>query len=322
MPTLRPAVSTLPPFGLDRPYLEVTNQPAAIMQELPVPSPIPTKSPSTSPSDEPSGAPSSMPGGTPSSVPSFPPSSAPSLRRATSPPTVASSQNPTAYPTYVPSHFRSEPPTEHPTEAPSSGIATPEPSPRPSAKPTPLPSTLEPTEVPTSPSARPSSKPLSEASPPPTILGDIIYPDFRFQPWQDLDTTTRNLALQLGYDEQSWDHPGRNPLEDVSYSRVSVRFSPEYQSILGQLGFTTNSYDCWINHYRASSWDELTQRQIVGFYETLGWTRATWTSQNSRLQPDETESQNWNELTGEQRHAAEQLCYIQELWDQIPLPDW
>jgi hypothetical protein len=369
-PTRRPTVPTLLPLPgdeLDRPYLELTSPPIT-MQELPIPSPPPTKFPSSAPSDTPSSIPSDQPSSIPtfgpSSIPSAGPTQSPSVSQTQKPstlasttsPTVTSSHIPTASPSETPSHEVTEPPTketgssapsvdhtsgaptdnlssddfsappsEYHSEGPSSDHSSPEPSLQASVEPSSPPSvpasTMEPTDGRTeAPTSVPTDGPSIQTSSP-TILADIIYPEFRFQPWENLDVATQNLAIQLGYDASSWDEPGRNPLEDVTYRLVSGRVSPEAHYLLEQLGFTTNSWDCWVNHYEGSNWNELIQREAVGFYETLGWTRESWGSHDPTSWP-KTDRQRWHDLTGEQRLAAGQLCYAQELWDEIELSKW
>ena len=36
----------------------------------------------------------------------------------------------------------------------------------------------------------------------------------------------------------------------------------------------------------------------------------------------ETEDMYWDELSEEQRAAAEQVCFFSDLWDMNPIPTW
>lgn len=129
----------------------------------------------------------------------------------------------------------------------------------------------------------------------------------------------RVLAVSLGYDATKWDHPGTHDLEALSYRLIPTRLSVGLVQVLEQVGFSASSWDCCINHYIGNTWQELEQRGVASSYEVLGWNEGTWS--DHEFYP-ETERLFWHELSLDERHAAEQLCFTQELWDEIPIHRW
>lgn len=66
-------------------------------------------------------------------------------------------------------------------------------------------------------------------------------------------------------------------------------------------------------------WDELADYGILEAVETLGWTQSTWDGDG---RPAPSQDQNWDELTLEEKGAADQLCYFAETWDKSSLMVW
>jgi hypothetical protein len=151
---------------------------------------------------------------------------------------------------------------------------------------------------------------------------DVIpYPDFRYLLWQDVGQFTREKAAALGYNEDTWNSPGTNEIEWLSYETVELTFSGEVTNAIEDIGYTEISWDCWVNHYGDYNWLELEQAGLSDVYVALGWTLETWNSENEDSWPD-TDSKLWRELKVEERIAAGRLCYTPRLWDKIPIPDW
>jgi hypothetical protein len=155
----------------------------------------------------------------------------------------------------------------------------------------------------------------------PVSVGEIPYPDFRYVVWQDADEATREKATVMGYSESTWNSPGTNDIEWLSYGTVELTLGGEIAEAIQDLGFTETSWDCWVNHYGDYDWSELEDNGLRDVYIALGWDLETWQSENEDVWPD-SESKPWMDLTGDERIAAGRVCYTQELWDNIPIPAW
>lgn len=305
-PTQRPVLATIPPAFLpkDRPILGVSD-----------PTRSPTDSPTRAPTKSPTHRPTKRPTQPPTLAPTGSPTDSPTKRHTMPPtdmPTKYPTRSPTSAPTLPPTPALTMTPTSDPTHteslAPTAGPTLPLASPEPSSQPSAAVATPSPTPRPSVETGSPTMAPL-------------FYTDFRFQAWNDLSLADQSLALQAGYDNTSWDSPGRNPIENFLFSKLFEEAGEDVLSALSNLGFTTNSWDCWVNHYAGDSWEGLISRDKVEAYEVLGWTAETWASQDPFEWP-ESELKLWYELSADQRQAAEELCYMQELWDGISLDDW
>jgi hypothetical protein len=170
------------------------------------------------------------------------------------------------------------------------------------------------------PTIAPSSSPVTPAHPPlaPISIGDIPYPGFRFVAWRDAEPLTRALATVLGYSRSTWNIPGTNGIESLSYETIELTLDGEILEAINDLEFTEPGWDCWVNHYFDYDWVELEQLRISDAFVALGWDIETWVNENEDSSPD-TESKHWCELTVEERIAARRLCYNQELWDHTTL---
>lgn len=140
------------------------------------------------------------------------------------------------------------------------------------------------------------------------------YPTIRFVPWD------RNAALSaaetLGYNSTSWDNPGTNPIERLTYELIVVDSS--LSNALAELEIDKQSWDCYINHYRGYTWPELANA-FKNAYRALGWTHVSW---NQITDPPESERFEWDMLNSDQQGAAQTLCYFEKLWDSIPIYEW
>ena len=79
------------------------------------------------------------------------------------------------------------------------------------------------------------------------------YPTIRFVPWDKNEDLS--AAETLGYNSTSWDNPGMNPIERLTYELVVVDCS--LANALAELGIDQQSWDCYINHYRGYTWPDL-----------------------------------------------------------------
>ncbi len=67
----------------------------------------------------------------------------------------------------------------------------------------------------------------------------------------------------------------------------------------------------------SNTWDDLSWTDMNGaeqkLWAVLGWDASSWEEETDA--PDSSEEY-WEDLTDEQRDAAQQLGYTQELWDE------
>ncbi len=146
---------------------------------------------------------------------------------------------------------------------------------------------------------------------------DIEYPGYRFRPYNTLDEEAISLAFSLGYDEHSWNSVGTNPWEQDSYESIQSNAPLVIASIRG-LGFTADVWDCYMNHYRDYSWQELADDGVILFAILLGWNEDMWDTSTSPAM----EYMFWDDLTIGEQQAAVEFCFTKEQWDNIPLQDW
>ena len=140
------------------------------------------------------------------------------------------------------------------------------------------------------------------------------YPTLRFVPWDQ--TEALEAAEILGYNSTSWDNPGSNPIEKLTYEIVVQDSSSS--NALEELRIDELSWDCYINHFRGYTWPNLAN-EYKSAYQTLGWDHVSW---NQISDPPESENFAWDALDAEERNAASTLCYFEELWDSIPINEW
>ena len=141
-----------------------------------------------------------------------------------------------------------------------------------------------------------------------------VYPTIRFATWEQ--NKYKEAANILGYNSTSWNNPGTNPMESLTYEMIVI--DRANADALDELEIDKQSWDCYINHYRGYSWPDLTNT-YKNAYRTLGWTHVSW---NQISDPPESESIVWDVLNSDEQDAAKTLCYIEELWDSIPLYEW
>lgn len=149
----------------------------------------------------------------------------------------------------------------------------------------------------------------------------ILYPWFRYQPWEYLTPREKSLADLIGWDQTSW-NAGKS-LYDDSESDASLAFADltdEQRSNLMDLGFYEEQYDCWINHYEGYSWSDLQLYGLAGYFETFGFTADNFLGAQGSVAA--YQQADWNELSEAQKEAAYQLCWFEELWDEVPLTKW
>lgn len=144
----------------------------------------------------------------------------------------------------------------------------------------------------------------------------VPIPTYRFKVWNNLSTTISGHATTLNYSRSSWNKPGSNSIERLSYE--SIQATPTRIAAVRGIGFDEDTWDCWVNHYDDYSWAELVSDGLHVHYQALGWTQSLWDGNGSAA----TDNLDWNQLSSPQQAAARQVCYNRELWDEIELPRW
>ena len=151
------------------------------------------------------------------------------------------------------------------------------------------------------------------------------YPEFRFVDFQTLSNNTQpNVhysAVGLDYDRASWNSPGTNPIEDLTFAAIAT--TNDVNLVL-YMGFSPSVWDCWVNHYMGYSWLDLISINLDTAAETLGFNETTWgfVMSDSSAVGTTAFDKSWIMLTSEEKMAASELCYIQELWDEDPIDQW
>lgn len=168
----------------------------------------------------------------------------------------------------------------------------------------------------------PTEAPLTISDRPPIAPVD----DIRYVLWGDLSKDIKSIAEKLNYTQNSWNMPGKSPIERFSYGSMGIAYtsygigSGNNTGAIEDMGLNEDEWDCHINHYDDYSWKELHTKGVQVFFSYLGWTRDTW--ENIHIRYPFSEYITWYDMTTEQREAAEAVCYRYELWDHLELSRW
>ena len=131
------------------------------------------------------------------------------------------------------------------------------------------------------------------------------------------------FLLLLTGTAETWDLPGSGKIETKSFENIVKESEKKNdtvaESMLG-MGWTENSYDCYVNHYDDFSWNELTKEtDTVPYWTALGWNETRW---DGEMEYPDSEGKLWEELTAEEQQAAVALCYFDELWSYLNISEW
>ena len=149
-------------------------------------------------------------------------------------------------------------------------------------------------------------------------VAKMYFPVDRFVAWNEITNADYKAnATALGWDEKTWNKPGSlfEDLEQYSFWSLEVA---QRQRLNGML-LRANTWDCFINHYEDYDWDEMVDEDIAKYWEGLGWTESSW---NGESDEPESEGLDWEELTSDEQEYATEVCYFEELWDELELEDW
>jgi len=191
------------------------------------------------------------------------------------------------------------------------GVPTSSPTSTPTMAPV-VPTTPVPTNVPTN---VPTKAPTEEPTKPPTQAPFTPTETIRWTSYVQLTAAQVDLVRALDYTKATWNLLGTNEIEFLAFFSLT----PAEQAASEQLGMDEEDWDCYQNHYSDYSWDELLEYELAKYWMALGWTRMSWEGDGS---PPNTNDMFWMELTPSQQDALTEICYRQESWDGIPIPEW
>jgi hypothetical protein len=141
------------------------------------------------------------------------------------------------------------------------------------------------------------------------------YPYFRYRVWVNLSPTERDFAIAVGWTEETWNSPFQSDIESIAFADLG---DGERAALLA-MGFSEESYDCYVDHYYGYTWEELVQFEIAPYFEEFGWTESLYDADS---QPVAWAAGVWSALNDVEKNAADQLCWFQEIWESTPLGDW
>ncbi|GAX21799.1 hypothetical protein FisN_31Lh089 [Fistulifera solaris] len=144
----------------------------------------------------------------------------------------------------------------------------------------------------------------------------VDYPTNRFRVWENLDPPTQDVAASMGYDEMQWNTPGTFTLE---YNRFEL-LSEAHQGAVEQLGIESEQWDCYVNHYRGYTWEELEMGGVALYYEWLGFNATRWEQERGSVA--QVDRRIWDQLGSSEQEAARELCYFEELWNGVQIRFW
>jgi len=136
-------------------------------------------------------------------------------------------------------------------------------------------------------------------------------PAFRFGPFQDLDIESQTIAEErLGYTVTTWNVFSLAPIEKKRWASLSQ--NEREGAVL--LGYTEDTWDCFINHYKDYTWDDLAASGVQTFYQGLGWTQSFW--EGTGFGVPTAESKWWGQLNDDEKRFANALCFFEDNWDR------
>ena len=140
--------------------------------------------------------------------------------------------------------------------------------------------------------------------------------DFRHVPFRFLDSDVKDLAESMGYTEASWNYVEQNSFDLIKFEDLP----PSAQNSVLELGYeSAEAWDCYVNHYKAYDWEDLSPAGVQEYYRNLGWDRESW---NGNIEAPESDSSAWDELTEDEQQNLIQLCWIEPTWNEEDLMTW
>lgn len=134
---------------------------------------------------------------------------------------------------------------------------------------------------------------------PPVPAGDAFpypYPKIRFTEWGRLSSHTREIMKEnFGYSKGNWDSLGMNENERKTCSQLTDR----QRQTIQLLGWNCDVFDCFINHYKSYTAEQLEENKLVGHVDVV---RSAWVKL-------------WVNLSEEELESATRLCFTETSWD-------
>ena len=144
---------------------------------------------------------------------------------------------------------------------------------------------------------------------------DIPYPHGRYVEYTTITDMEFLMNInELGYTMETWNLPGSyHDLEGLSYDSLSTG---QRGIIEDDIGWSSDTWDCYINHYKDYTWEQLQDVGVVLYYEILGYDQMKWNTVVGRKDNHAfSESLTWQELPFREKLAAKELCYFEEIWN-------
>lgn len=138
----------------------------------------------------------------------------------------------------------------------------------------------------------------------------VQKPEFRYQQFSKLDRVQQRAATdKLDFTAVTWNALGLNDVERKGWDYLTT----DEQVGATQLGFTKESWDCFIDHYSSAYWAELVSGNKASQYMRLGWSQESWEGDSDH---PASEGKWWDQLSEDEKTAANQLCYFKMNWNQ------
>eukprot|EP00571_Detonula_confervacea_P011923 CAMPEP_0172304960 /NCGR_PEP_ID=MMETSP1058-20130122/6291_1 /TAXON_ID=83371 /ORGANISM="Detonula confervacea, Strain CCMP 353" /LENGTH=1111 /DNA_ID=CAMNT_0013016367 /DNA_START=17 /DNA_END=3355 /DNA_ORIENTATION=+ len=132
-------------------------------------------------------------------------------------------------------------------------------------------------------------------------------PKLRYIIWEKLTAEEQQIAQNvLLYEERTWNDVGLADIEKRAWDDLT-----EYQRPYAiQLGLYQRTWDCFLNHYRATKWDGLSE-DVLNAAIVLGWDKDRWSRWSSE---PASHSKSWSQLSQEETSAAHVMCHFDVTW--------
>eukprot|EP00573_Skeletonema_grethae_P001225 CAMPEP_0201685498 /NCGR_PEP_ID=MMETSP0578-20130828/235_1 /ASSEMBLY_ACC=CAM_ASM_000663 /TAXON_ID=267565 /ORGANISM="Skeletonema grethea, Strain CCMP 1804" /LENGTH=387 /DNA_ID=CAMNT_0048169401 /DNA_START=67 /DNA_END=1230 /DNA_ORIENTATION=- len=141
----------------------------------------------------------------------------------------------------------------------------------------------------------------------------VTKPDFRYEEFSNLNRVQQKAAIdQLDYTAVTWNALGLADVERKGWDYLTT----DQQIGATQIGFTKESWDCFIDHYSSAYWAELVANNKASQYMRLGWSQESWEGEGTH---PSTEGKWWDQLSDDEKRAANSLCYFKMNWDNVDM---
>jgi len=135
--------------------------------------------------------------------------------------------------------------------------------------------------------------------------------------WKTITSEQKEAAIQLGYDECSWENP---PFENQDYIEYKPwwNITDDEQDDAMILGCDEASWDSMVHHYYSFYWDDLINVGIEQCAIDLGFTQFSWDTGEDQPCSEELD---WKDLNNVEKRGAICLGYKQSTWDAYRMSD-